>query len=53
MKTAIKRENDECLVMTLKHVNFLGTPKLWGIAHENGKQNARDKRTCEQAAESL
>jgi hypothetical protein len=36
MKTAIKRENDECLVITTKHVNRLGTPKLWAISHENG-----------------
>ena len=42
MKTAIKHENDEFLVITLKHVsgltshaNRVGTPKLWAIAHEN------------------
>src|SRR4051812_26943021 len=35
MKIAIKCKNKECLVMTLKHVNHLGTPKLWSIAHEN------------------
>jgi glucose/arabinose dehydrogenase len=36
-----KRKNNECLVMSLKHVlsvmgivNHPGTPKLW--AHENG-----------------
>ena len=37
MKTSIKREKNECLVITLKHVNRLGTPKLWAIAHENGE----------------
>ena len=43
LKTAIKRENSEFFVITLKHVsgltslaNRLGTPKLWAIAHENG-----------------
>ena len=43
MKTAIKRENDMSLVITLKHVlgltghaNVHGTLKLWGMAHENG-----------------
>jgi len=36
MKIAIKRKNNECLVITLKLVNRLGTPKLWAIAHENG-----------------
>jgi hypothetical protein len=40
---AIKRETDECLVMTLKHVNRLGTPKLWAIAHENGHKT-RERR---------
>src|SRR3954466_16397333 len=42
-ENAIKRENDEFLVITLKHVsgltshaNRLGTPKLWAIALENG-----------------
>jgi hypothetical protein len=40
---ALKRKNDEFLVMPLKHklsvmdlVNHSGTPKLWAIAHENG-----------------
>ena len=43
MKTAIKRENAEFLVITLKHVSDLmgranrhRTQKLRGIAHENG-----------------
>ena len=36
MKTAIKRENEECLIITIKHVNCLGTPKLWAISHYNG-----------------
>src|SRR3954468_12201530 len=41
MKTSTKGENNERLVITLKHVNRLGTPKLWAIAHENGH------RTCQ------
>jgi hypothetical protein len=43
MKTALKRKNDEFLVMPLKHVlsvmdlvNHSRTPKLWAIVHENG-----------------
>jgi hypothetical protein len=43
MKTALKRKNDEFLVMPLKYVlsvmdlaNHYGTPKLWAIAHKNG-----------------
>jgi hypothetical protein len=43
MKTALKRKNDEFLVMPLKHVlsvmdlvNHSENPKLWAIAHENG-----------------
>ena len=43
MKAAIKRENDEFFVITLKHVSCLTdhkycprTAKLWAIAHENG-----------------
>jgi hypothetical protein len=43
MKMALKRKNDEFLVMHLKHVlsvmdlvNHSRTPKLWAIAHENG-----------------
>jgi hypothetical protein len=42
MKMALKRKNDEFLVMPHKHVlsvmdlvNDSGTPKLWAIAHEN------------------
>jgi hypothetical protein len=42
-KMALKRRNDEFLVMPVKHVlsdmdlvNHFGTPKLWAIAHENG-----------------
>ena len=45
MKTAKKRENNQFLDMPLKHVSGLtglvnhpGTPKLWAIAHENGKK---------------
>src|SRR3954467_5143978 len=43
MKTAIKRENDEFLVISFQHVsgrkvtvNRPRTPKQWAIAHENG-----------------
>src|SRR3954462_11875016 len=42
MKMTIKRENDEFLVITLKHVSGLTShanrprnPKQWEIAHEN------------------
>src|SRR3954452_21366794 len=42
MKTAIKRENSEDLVISLKHVRVLSrqansaeTQKLWAITHEN------------------
>src|SRR3954468_6005519 len=42
MKTAIKQENDELLVISFQHVsdrkvtvNRPRTPKLWAIAHEN------------------
>src|SRR3954470_12466062 len=41
MKTAIKRENNKCLAITLKHVNRLGTPKQWAIAHENGHKTRK------------
>ena len=50
MKTAIKRENDEFLVISIKHVmgltglaNQLGTQKQWEITHENG-QKTRKRR---------
>src|SRR3954462_2043980 len=43
MKTAIKQENDEFMVISFQHVsgwkvtvNRPRTPKLWAIAHENG-----------------
>src|SRR3954468_8656425 len=43
MKTAIKQENDEFLVIYFQHVsgrkvtvNRPRTPKLWAVAHENG-----------------
>jgi hypothetical protein len=43
MKIALKRKNDEFLVMPLKHVlcviglvNHPKNPKLWAIAYENG-----------------
>jgi hypothetical protein len=42
MKTALKRKNNEFLVMPLKHVlsvmdleNHTETPKLWAIVHKN------------------
>jgi hypothetical protein len=41
MITAIKRENNECLIITLKHVNILGTPNVWAIAHENGHKTRK------------
>src|SRR3954467_13594587 len=48
MKTTIKRENDEFLVITLKHVSGLtshanrpGTRKIWAIAHENGHKTRK------------
>jgi hypothetical protein len=50
MKTALKRKNDEFLVMPLKHVltvmdlvNQSETPKLWAIAHENGHKRENDE----------
>src|SRR3954462_15516431 len=53
MKTTIKRENDEFLVITLKHVsgltshaNLLGTPKLWAIALENGHKTRKLRVFC-------
>ena len=46
----LKRENDEFLVITLKHVSGLpvilnrpGTPILWAITHENG-HNTQKRR---------
>jgi hypothetical protein len=43
MKMALKRKNDEFLVMPLKNVlsvmgliNHLGMPKPWAIAHNSG-----------------
>jgi hypothetical protein len=50
MKMALKRKNDEFLVMPLKHVltvmglvNYPRTPKLWAIAHENGHKHKNDE----------
>src|SRR3954470_3427092 len=50
MKTAIKRENNEFLVISFQHVpgrnvtvNRPRTPKQWSIAHENG-HNTRKLR---------
>src|SRR3954462_13721022 len=46
MKTAIKRENDEFLVISSQHVsgrkvivNRPRTPKQWAVAHENGHKH--------------
>ena len=46
----IKHENDEFLVITVKHVsglnvvvNLLGTPKQWAIDHENGHKHKNDE----------
>src|SRR3954462_15261130 len=48
MKTAIKRENGEFLVISFQHVsgrkvtvNRPRTPKLWAIAHENGHKTRK------------
>src|SRR3954466_5235876 len=41
MIMAIKREKDECLLITPKHVNRLGAPKLWAIAYENGHKTRK------------
>ena len=50
MKMAIKRENDEFLVIPHKHVSGLTvvvilprTPKLWEIAHENSRQTRKQR----------
>src|SRR3954463_8620892 len=48
MKTTIKRENDNFLVIPLKHVsgltvvvNLPGTPKMWSITHGNDHKKAK------------
>src|SRR3954464_9237695 len=41
IKVAVKHKKDEFLLITLKHVNCLGTPKLWEIAHENGHKTRK------------
>src|SRR3954469_25855873 len=50
MKTAVKRENDGFLVISLKHVsvrtrhaNLHRTTNLWAIAHENYHKRENDK----------
>ena len=50
MKTDIKHEYHEFLVISLKHVSTLTfvinhhrTPKLWAIAHENGHKREYDE----------
>jgi hypothetical protein len=34
-------KTDKFFLITLKHVNCLGTPKLWAIAHENGHKTRK------------
>src|SRR4051812_10420443 len=48
MKTTIKRENNEILVISLKHVsrftgnpNRPGGPKLWAVSHENDRKTRK------------
>src|SRR4051812_44997708 len=48
MKTTIKQENDEFLVISFKHesgrkgnINSPRTPKLWAIANENGHKTRK------------
>src|SRR4051812_8226340 len=50
MKTAIKREKGEFLVISLKHVRVLSrhanpaeTQKLWAITHENDHKTRNDE----------
>ena len=50
MKTGIKCENDEFLVMSLKDVlGFIGranrtiTPKMWAIAHQNSHKTQKQR----------
>jgi hypothetical protein len=45
---AVKRKNDELLVMHLKYVlsvmdlvNQSGTPKQWAVAQENGRKTQK------------
>jgi fatty-acid desaturase len=49
MKMALKRKNDEFLILPLKHVlsvmglvNHPGIPKLWAIAHEKALKRKND-----------
>jgi hypothetical protein len=49
MKMALKCQNDEFLVMPLKHaLSVMGlvdrpeTPKQWAIVHENGHKRKND-----------
>src|SRR3954465_14701822 len=49
MKTTIKHENDNFLVIPLKHVSGLtvvvnhpGTPKIWSITHGNDHKSKKD-----------
>src|SRR3954469_20994226 len=53
MKKAKKHENDEFLLITLKHVsvlevvgNFPRTPKQWAIAHQNGHKTRKRRFSC-------
>ena len=59
MKTALKRENDKFLAMTLKPISGLiglgnrpNSAKLWAITHQNGPKTRKrqvfshDSQTC-------
>jgi hypothetical protein len=53
MKMALKRKNNEFLVMSLKHVlsvmclvNHPDTPKLWAMAHEQAINAKNDEFFC-------
>jgi hypothetical protein len=53
MKMALKRQNDEFLVIPLKNVlsvmglvNHSGTPKLWATAHENNPKMQKRQVFC-------
>jgi hypothetical protein len=43
MKTALKRKNDEFLVMPLKHVPSVMGHVLWAIAHKNSHKRKNNE----------
>ena len=50
MKTAIKQENDEFMVISFQHVsgrkvivNHPRIPKQWAVAHENGHKTGKQR----------